>query len=76
MIPVLFVGIAWNVISIFTLIRLFLETEDTLSSLIIASTSLVWTVAVRLSILVAIYISAKINDTVGCLINCLWESDS
>lgn len=72
MIPNLFTAIASSVITVFTLFRLFSEEERTFDTLFIAFSNLLWDTTATLPILIAIYISARINNTVGCLINCHW----
>lgn len=72
MIPILFTAIASNVITVFTLFRLFVEEERTFDTLFVAFSNLVWDTTATLPILIAIYISARINNTVGYLINCHW----
>lgn len=72
MLPILFTAIASNVVTIFSLFRLFLQADPAFDTLLFAFNNILWNTTLTAPIFMAIYISAKINNTVGCLIYCQW----
>lgn len=70
MVPTLLIAFIMNVISVFSLVRLFFQTEITIATFYLGFNNAIWNFTATSPIFIAIYLSERINNTVGFLIHC------